>query len=247
MSEIVSRLLEGDTCVAVTSLANPDGSHRTIRTALSSFVLRGTHFWGMSPTLMMTPPDQAQLRPTVYAHTDCFADLEAVNYAIGEAAEGQEQEFRLARIFGQERQTRFVTSSDYEPIWNSSKGDDPAVLNDAIAEARDFRVALGLGGDLWLVQACALPQFMRNERYFRLSTPEGRVPFFMTWDVQALYDALPYAGAATSIRATTFQAGVVILSDGRFMWFNAPATGVYRDYQELRVFARRRPSGTGEI
>lgn len=239
MSDIVARLLNGDSCVALTSKTLLDGKSQTFRTELGSFVLRSTHFWGLSPTILRPVPGQEALAPQCFAHSDCFVDFEPTTMAALASHDGAEQAFELSRG-AQFNPAHFVTTDDYEPVWSSAAGDDPAIVGEIVAQARDIKVALCLGGDLWLVQRCVLPQYMREKRYFRLSTPEGRIPFFMTWERHQLEDYLEAPGARASIQTTTFQAGVVIFSSGKFIWFNAPTSGVEREYQELRLYASRR-------
>lgn len=234
MSDIVPRLLNGDGCVAVTRIRGSDGRLLTYRTELSSLILRNTHFWGLSPAVMIPNAEQTAVGSAMFAHSDCLEDLDPLVVRPPEV--DVEQEFDLVRGG---RSANFVTSDDYEPIWSSAAGDDPAIVADVVAQARDLKMALCVGDDLWFVQRCVLPQFMKEAHYFRLSTPECRVPFFTTWERHQFEDALPASGARSVIRATTFQAGVIVFSDGRFIWFNTPSSGSFREYQELRVYASR--------
>lgn len=239
MDGIVSRLLEGDSCVAISALPKADGSHRIHRVDLTGFVLRDSHFWGLSDTFMQPNRQTGETSAVVFAYSNVCEGMDPVAFTPPDFSPDSELQFRLSRS-GQAAATRFVFHSDYDLLWSSSAGTDTAVLGDAIMQARGFKVAIRLDGDLWLVQRCVLPQFMKDKRYFRLSTPERRIPFFMTWDQDRLQRLLPLDGRQADLRSTTFQGGAVIFSDGQFIWFNSPATGVVRNYAELRLYVARR-------
>jgi hypothetical protein len=235
MSDTVARLLNGDTCVAVTGLIGPDGARRITHTELTGFVIHGTHFWGMSETVML-PNEELTLQPTVFVHSDCVPSLEPIIFNPVDSETGQEIAFGLNQDLNTDVQ--FKTSQDYELIWSSAAGDDPVVMAAAIAEARSFKAALRLGRDMWLLQRCVLPQFMVEARYFRISTPERRVPFFRTSDREK-FELLLSDTSRAKVSSTTFQGGVVAFSDGRFIWFNAPSSGVWQNWQELRIYASK--------
>src|SRR5262245_40689098 len=86
MNETVARLLEGDTCVLVGSVPGPDGAPRVQRTELTSFVVRATHFWGLSDTVMRPDRPTGSMRPCSFAATDC-SNVVPVAIDLPEAAE----------------------------------------------------------------------------------------------------------------------------------------------------------------
>jgi hypothetical protein len=233
MSQIVDRILSGDTVIAHTPILGSSGALQALRTEMTGFVLRASHFWGLSDVMVRPDPGGAT-QPIAFLYSDCVPGLAPLLFADPEEPAGTETVFRMERTAPV---PRFTATADYELIWSSSGGQDPAVLNDAIASARSMKVALCLGGDLWLVQKCVLPQYMREERYFRVSTPDRQFPFFTTWQRSQFDELIANAETGAEVRSTAFQGGVVAFSDGRFIWFNSPSSGAYQNYQEMRVFA----------
>src|SRR5438128_881890 len=135
MSNLVTRILSGDSCVAVTTFAVADGQRRIVRTELTAFVLRNTHFWGLSEMLMRPDPERTTLQPIVFVYSDCVAGFEPFIFPSPDETPDRESQYSLNRD-GATPPPTFVMTADYEPVWSSTEGDDPARIGECIAEAR---------------------------------------------------------------------------------------------------------------